>query len=668
MYRLPKNKKALARIVEQHATREEWNLRVRHTRYRLAAAYLAGARRFDVVDFRQQKVASFHLERDGRLPLQMQHLLAETNRMQGELYGANLLPEVGRDYKTLRLMREAAIGQVVLDALVDEHEHMEAKSTLIHQFTYLGCVGLMTDIEHSPSLGVHANFKTVHPQELMPFPSIDDDLSKQAGVMRQHMVPYEYLKKKLEDMYGVRISKQMFDEMEVVEREVGDVLEDQSNGVDSGDGGFSTPGGMSAEEAEKTVQRVVRLRELWMYGPRGTCSQYAVTSGRQTLLDERYADRGQKVFVPLNVARFLENGTFHGAGMFDLLFGGWREFEKMMSFLVRNVTDLQNQRVAILPAGTISESVFKDKGSPLRVLFVDQEGRIDPNRGIPPTILEPPNAGEVPGRTAAFLRDIMQGVSPVPDIIRDKGRVDSEVGLEFLLEEGGKVSNKSLQSLIRLHTASYRAALANGSRELALRPQALPVQSLTTDLAGVVLDEDSATVTLANNPLPRAEMLKIGVREGSSKRTSLAKQEAFGMFDRTQDIDALLLWAIDNGIELNWYYEDVKAAVMTVNENILRLYNDGVTRGMLVIAPYMERPEIQLRILNGFMTSPAMKKASPDVVEAFRDYQHTLMFFMGNVLPTPVQDPVEAALLARAQQGTVQGQTQNQLPQGALNG
>ena len=48
--KLTKNKKALARIIDQHAEREESRLSYRRTTWLLAWYYLNGARRFDVFD------------------------------------------------------------------------------------------------------------------------------------------------------------------------------------------------------------------------------------------------------------------------------------------------------------------------------------------------------------------------------------------------------------------------------------------------------------------------------------------------------------------------------------------------------------------------------------------------------------------------------------------
>lgn len=646
-YQLPKNKKDLARVIDSHVRREEWNLSVKMTRYQLASAYMAGARRFDVVDFSKRRVASYHVEKDGRVPMQMQHLMTETNRMLGELNDLDLMPSVPREFRSLPMMREAGTAQVILDALVDASEHEAQKSTLTYQYAYLGFVGYQADIATDSFLGVTADFEVVHPRELLPFPSIDDDLSKVGGIVRQNLMPISTLKQRLLDRYNVRLTDARRSDMEIFEKEIGESLDDTEHS--GGHASHGIPQSASrglGEDKPKTSEEVVRVRQLWLEGKKGTVSRYVVTSGLTTLVDIDYEERGQRVFFPIHVARFLEDGTFHGAGMFDLMFSGFRELEKLTNFLVQNTKDINNQRFLVIPAGVIEEKqAFKDRGNSLGVVTIDNEVRMDPNRPFNPIVVDPPNAGDMPGRTAAFLRDVMDRMSPVQDIIRNKGRVDSQVGLEFLMEVGRKSIGKSVQGLALMYSGAYRAVLANGSRELALTPRALPVKNLSLDLVGVVIDEESATVSLSDNPLPRADMLTISVKQLHPKSASVAKQEAMAMFDRTKDLDRLLLWSINTGVEIEWYYDDMKAAHQSVVGNILRLYGDGQVPGEIVVTPHLARPEIQLKILNGFMSGPQMAVASADVIDAFQDYRTQLMLYLDQVLPQNVPDPVDTALL-----------------------
>lgn len=655
-YRLPTKKEPLARLIDAHVRREEYALSVKQTRFRLAHAYLSGARRFDVVDFNKRYIAAYHLEEDGRMPMQMPYLLSELSKMQGELNELDFMPAVTREFRSLALMREAGTAQAILDALISPLEHEEQKSVITHYMTLYGCVGYQMEVE-ADYLGATAVGEIIHPSELLPFPAIRDDLSKLGGIVRQQMMPMSTLKERLLSRFNVRLTNERKDRMEIYEKQIGDDLDDDRYSL--GRGNFSNRrtsfAGISGKDADMMQEEVVRVRQLWLKGSRGTVSRYIVTSGHETLLDIDYEKEGRRVFFPIHVARFMEDGTFYGAGMFDLLFSGFRELEKLVNFLVDNTKDLNNQRILVMPSGKIDlDQAFTDKGMGMRIAMLEEDPRFDGTRSFPPIVIDPPNAGDVPGRTAAFLGDVMERLSPLQDIVRNKGRVDSQVGLQFLMEVGRRSIGKSVQSLALMYSGAYRSVLANASRELLLNPRALPVKNMTLDLVGVVVDTETSTIHFSNNPLPRAEMLDITVRQLTPRSKTASKQEALALFDKTQDMDRLLLWSIESGIEIEWYYDDIKYSYQTVVTNILRLYGDGEAPGEIITTPHIARPEIQLKVLNGFMSGPSMGVATAEVVNAFQDYRKTLMFYMGSVLPENVPDPHDMALLQAAGQARLQ--------------
>jgi hypothetical protein len=102
-----------------------------------------------------------------------------------------------------------------------------------------------------------------------------------------------------------------------------------------------------ASEGTDVVNEVARIRELWINGPRDTCVRYVVSSGNEILVDESYDDAA--MYCPLGWARFMDTGTFYGAGLFDLLFGICRQAEHMMKSLFNNIrdTDRYGRTVAV---------------------------------------------------------------------------------------------------------------------------------------------------------------------------------------------------------------------------------------------------------------------------------------------------------------------------------
>ena len=95
--------------------------------------------------------------------------------------------------------------------------------------------------------------------------------------------------------------------------------------------------------------------------------------------------------------------------------------------------------------------------------------------------------------------------------------------------------------------------------------------------------------------------------------------------------------------------DEDQSAYEQVVQNILTLYGDGGSPGQVIIAPHTSRPEFQLRVLNGFMSSPLMARAEPNVIDEFKKYREAMIQFMGASLPAMVPNPDSAALFAEQQ-------------------
>ena len=190
---------------------------------------------------------------------------------------------------------------------------------------------------------------------------------------------------------------------------------------------------------------MANVRELWLDGPRGTCSRYIITCGNYTILDEDYSD--VEVYCPVGVARFLENGSFYGAGMFDLLFGINRELERLLKSLFNNVRDTDRYGYLVMPAGSWNErAATKEIGKGLRVVPYEPDVMADNFR---PFAVQPYNSGEMPGRVAQMAVERMTALNPIKDLVAEKGRVDSASGLQFLDEQINRAITTSSRNVER---------------------------------------------------------------------------------------------------------------------------------------------------------------------------------------------------------------------------
>ena len=658
---LPKDPKSLARIIDLHMDKEGQRLAYRRTMWLLAWCYINGYRRFDVFSPGQGKIAPHYLDADGNLEFQSQELISMIDRISGRLSSMDLRPKAFRQGSSLAGLRERASAQLIADAIFNNHQLDTIKSQFAHIFTTLGSCGISGHISNHKTIGLSADLEVVHPKELFPFPSLHTDYTKARGLIRQRMIPFDFLK----DLYGKKVNAHRKD-MDVWVWEQGHNMEvpDSYNESEySNQHGSKSKGHSSAGEYE-TEMDVVKIRELWLDGPRGTCSRYIITSGNYVIEDQDLSDA--EVYCPIGFARFIDSGTFHGMGVFDLMFGLVRELERMMKSLFNNVRDIDKYGVVLMPHGTINDrAMLRDVGKGLRYMTYSKDALMGDD--FRPIVISPHNAGDAPAKVAAYARDVMKQISPLQDLIAEKGRVDSAAGLQFLDEQLNQAMTSPTSGIQRAFGAMFKASVSSATRHILTSNPTLPINKLTLDLAGAVIDAEKGTVNFTDNPLPNMAQINFGVREVNPKSELAQKEEALKLFSANlTDQAGLKLYALKEGLDFAMWMDEERGAYETVVRNILTLFNDGGSTQQIIITPHTARPDIQLRVLSAFMSSPIMGLSEPEVQDSFKTYRESLIMFMGQVLPAMVPNPDELESMGiQTPQAGPQG---GQLPQGMPHG
>lgn len=631
---IPDNPTEVCAIMRQHADRERSRLAVRRVRWALAQAYLAGYRRFDALDMQQGKIASFYLEKDGKIPLAIQDMLKQVNDAQGILQSLDLRPLIRRTGLSLNAIRERAMAQLIANAVIDDSHLRDVQSTAANFFMALGHVGISCEVLDGPAVGLTTEFEVIPPSELYPFPSVGTDRSKVCGLMRERLLPAEFLKTKYP------FGDDALRKMDVFERVVGEDVRD--DGVEAAEKG--------KPDKVKTTYLLVRVRELWLDGPRGTCSRYIVTSNDHLFADQKFD--GEQVYCGTRHARCFDTGEFHGAGLFDLLFGAVREFEKLVKDLINNVRDLDRYPLTVLPAGAVHErTAFKDSGRGLRYISLEMEPTFAGQGEFRPHNIPIHNAGDVPGRTAAFLQQVISGLSPLRDLVKEKGRGDSAAFMQFLDEENKRPMTVPVSNFTLMFSEAYRSAVSTAARKMLTSRRAIPLSHLDLGLLGAVIDWQNGEVSFAQNILPDVSRLDFGIREGNPKRESLRKQEALLLLERGFPPNRFILLALEEGLDFATWLRPEEAAYRTVVMNCLTLFNDGETPGLVWLTPSTENAALQLEVVKAILSGPELRTASVDVVNAFISYKETLDSYMGMVLPEQVPDPYDQAMIQAAAQG-----------------
>lgn len=638
---LPKDGKLVAQILDEHVQRERERTRYRRVTWLLAWYYFNGYRRFDVFNPETGELRPHYLDEEGAMEYQSQELLSKINDAAGRLGGMDARPKVARTGLSLPTIRDRAVMQVLMDSAVGEDHLRDVKRNFAWNLACLGCCGIAGNVEDSAA-GLVADMEVVHPRELFPFPTTGVDHTKARGLVRERVVPLSFL----QEVFGDRIKRKL-DDMEWYETIYGE----EQHQADTDDMGYhyshrEGPMGGGGDGAKEKEHEVVRVRELWLNGVRDEVSRYVVCSGDAVLEDRDYG--GQLAYCPVGVARFMDNGTWHGVGMFDLLYSVHRQFEMLCKSLFNNIRDMDRYGVLVLPQGEFNENqLLKDVGRGLKAMYYEPDPTVESFR---PFNIAPATIGDVPGRTAQFAKEIMGSVSPLANLVEEKGRIDSAAGLQFLDEAIREAITGPTQGVIQAWGTAYRGVAQQLLQQVVTSDRAVPLSQLTTELAGVIIDPESGQVSFSRsaNKLPDLKVLSFGIQSLSPQSAVARKQEALEMWEKglEQDPIGFRLFALKEGLDFAMWLEEEREPYESCVRDILMLYGDGQTPGEIVLTPHSSKPELQLRVVSAFMSGVAMKMASPEVQDAFMSYSDTLRGYTGMVLPAGIPNPDDAAMLS----------------------
>jgi hypothetical protein len=658
-YNLPTDPKEIARIMRTHAVRSESLYVFKRMWWMLAWYYMQGIRKFTTFDMNTGTVLGEYTDSDGKLEFQSQELLKECNRVQGRLSSLDVRPVVKRTGMSLDGIRNRSVAQIILNSGISDNQLVKLHDEFTWLLTTLGFAGLSVKAVDHPVVGLTADMEVIHPRELFPFPNLGQDYTKCRGVMRQRIVSMDFLEKffpkkklmaNLEDMEYFTVAPGAY----VTSMGVNDSMDSTTlmgaaglsrTKVMSGDSDYG--GGSSA----KTDIKMVRIRELWLDGVRGTCSRYIMASGDYVFADQDHSQA--EVYPSVKVARFMNNGTWYGAGMFDLLWPLARQHEKLLTSLFNNVNDMNHYGLLVIPNGQFNNrAALQEIGKDLKVLPWEPDPMTE---GFRPFAISPTTTGDFPGKVAGMTKQLMQGLSPIADLIQEKGRVDSASGLSFLDEQVNQAMTAPTYGISACYSDIYRSACQQMAHQITFSRRALPVGELTTDLVGAVIDMEKNEVRFRENPIPEVGRLAFSIKEKSPRSEVARKQEAIQMADMKAkmgkpDWDSFVLFSLREGLDFAMDVTEERSAYEMIVRNILLLYGDGQSPGEIVVVPGMVRPDIQLRLLSAFMADPKMAVASVEVQNAFLDYREMLQQQMAGVLPPGVPNPEDAAMQAQMMQ------------------
>jgi hypothetical protein len=192
----------------------------------------------------------------------------------------------------------------------------------------------------------------------------------------------------------------------------------------------------------------------------------------------------------------------------------------------------------------------------------------------------------------------------------------------------------------------YRSITAQAVAKIVQFPRTVPVNYVTLDLAGAILDVENSTVSFDQNHIPQVGYLTFSVKQINPRSEVARKEEAMNLLKSgLTDPVGLKIFALKEGIDFAMWMEEEKGAYESIVQNILLLYGNGQEPGQVVLTQHMTRPDVQMRVLSAFMVSPVLAVAGVEVQEEFKKFRDAMLQFMGQTLPQQIPTPDEAAAM-----------------------
>lgn len=634
---LPKDHDVLGRIIHTHVETIRPYQQVWRASLMLATWYNMGYRRFKWSAGNEVRVIEEYLDEDSEYPYQDNRLLYDQQALVALLGQMDVKPFVRGRGTNLDMLRQRASAQVILDAVIRQQDLDEIERQVNWLLVSAGMVGLHTEIDQLPESGLYARTEVVNPVELLPFPSTGADITGTRGIIRRRYVPIQWLRERIQN------PKKLKDAIKSGRANVriqfhGEQIPSPNDMVED----FTLDGTAGSVLDSKGLMNLtlVDVCELYLLGPAGTVTRYVVTSGDQVLTD---VSMDKEVYCPLQVARMHENGTFWGLGHFQMAFSAHRKAERMRARLFKNVEQLDKYGLLLVPTGTISDTAFQNVNQDnIRLLkwSPDPTTPTVPN----PVQISPFNSGTLPLQVSEFANQLAREVTPIPKLEEEFPRMDSPSAFRFLDEKGRRNLTNVTNSKTRMYGQLYRAACQLASEAIVVTDAALPVGNLTLDLVGVKIDAKRDVVSFGQaqeNLLPRVGLLDFTIRHSQPINKNLMVQEAMQALQIHQDMTRFYIHLCENDLPFPAFFGEEKAAYDKVVRTIITLVGNGSEVGTVFDQQAALLPELQVRVLTGFMVGPVFQMLDVQIQESLIQYKNRLMETLGRQLPPQLPTPEE---------------------------
>lgn len=666
---LPEKEIDLVDALDAELGPSEQECMVHVTTHKIIDAYLAGIRRFKVMDRFSGSLSVAFENSKGELEMRYEEITRLYLAEMGRYMKMNTDPTAAKKGESLDALRKAAIGTATLGALSTTLPLAYIKRQALIPFLKHGTVGLehkSTGRSDLPDI-----IEVVPARQLRGIPAWVDGCGNLTGIARKRWVPIHWLAKRMKDVFDKRIDLK-HPESTMLAQDVpwGGVAPDSNTSGHAGTGsgaiwspksvnpmGTSISKGSAGYEdrpgPRKDGRLYVPLEEIYLYDDSQLfVDRFIIKVGNKILIDENFEEQGVRALCPLHVARHTDIGKMFARGFVAPLMPMNDQIEKMLRSLFKNIQELDMFGTLFVPgASGIDIKNFRTGPRPKAVKFEP-----DPlNPDLKPFVLQPANSGMMPAKIADYASQTMERLSGQGPAFRGEtsGRIDSAAGLGFLFNTGNIALALPSHGLADAFTGVYMRMLQVAKERMGLG-ETIKLATIDEAIAGVILDPTTGDMRLSENPIPNAWEIKVDIKDRQPRDREVRKaelKELFGM----QLVDRIRFWvtAMEENLDMPGAPRELWETWRKCTWQIITLFRDGIEPGNIDIGEHTQNPDIQLIKLQEFMNKIEFSLSSEAVKKVFEQWKMDLELLAGQWFPDEMPPPEEAAM---AQQQLVQQQ------------
>jgi hypothetical protein len=632
----------------------EMEANVHLTSWKIIDSYLAGIRKYKILDRWSGNLSIAYENAKGELDLRYEEILNKYLVEVGRYLKMDNSPIATKKGESLGALRNAGIANATLGALGAKLPLKLIHRRAVIPFIKYGTVGVNhveTGTPDFPDL-----FEVVSPRQLRGLPAWVDGIDNLYGIARKRWVPFGWAEERAKTVYKRKLPADRI-ESTLHGRSVpfGAVPPEQTADYadQAGIGSIWRPiprdvlgPGISRgkdyyqdERAVKDGRYYVPLEEIYIYDDSMQfVSRFIIKIGDYILHDEDFEAAGLRVLCPLHVARHTDIGKFFARGFIAPLMPINDQMEKMLQSLFKNVQELDMFGTLFVPGASGIDTKKWRTGPRPRVEKFEPDP-INPN--LQPFQLQPVTSGKLPADIYQISSGIMDKLASQGPFMQGQtsGRVDSAAGLGFLFNTGNIPLGLPANGLADAYVGVYSRMLQVAKDRLG-PGETVQIAVVDDAIAGVIIDPGTGNLRLADNPIPEPWEVNIDVRDRTPRDRDIRKQELLQLYT-AQLVDDTRFWitAFQENLDFPGAPKEVWETWRKATWQIVMLFRDGKTPGEVTLGEHTQNADIQLIAVQTFMSKIEFSLASPEVRQAFESWKMDLEVLAGKSFPAGLPSP-----------------------------